>query len=127
MWCACSSEVTGVDREDQRYLDLMYTDIDAFSGRESGIRRALGASDQRVSAEVARRVARLTAVGVVAGVLASSAGSRLLSSLVVGVQATDLWVVVSVALMLATISTFAAVVPILRATKIEPTEALQTE
>jgi hypothetical protein len=51
---------------------------------EIGIRRALGASDQRVAAEVARRVAGLTAIGVVAGVIASSAGSRLLSSLVVG-------------------------------------------
>ena len=46
---------------------------------EIGIRRALGASDQRVAAEVARRVAGLTAVGVVAGVVASSAGGRLLS------------------------------------------------
>ncbi len=94
---------------------------------EIGIRRALGASDQRVAAEVARRVAGLTAIGVVAGVIASSAGSRLLSSLVVGVQATDFWVIASVALLLAGIAGIAAVIPILRATRIEPTEALRTE
>jgi putative ABC transport system permease protein len=94
---------------------------------EIRIRRALGASDQRVAAEIARRVAGLTAIGVVAGVIASSAGSRLLSSLVVEVQATDFWVIVSVALGIDGISGIAAVIPILRSTRIEPTEALRTE
>lgn len=94
---------------------------------EIGIRRALGASDQRIAAEVARRVAGLTAIGVVAGVVASSAGGRLLSTLVVGVQATDFWVVGSVGILLAAVSAIAAVIPILRATRIEPTEALGTE
>ena len=88
---------------------------------------ALGASDHRVAAEVARRVAGLTAVGVVVGVVASSAGGRMLSSLVVGVRATDVWVVASVALVLASVSAIAAMIPILRATRIEPTEALRTD
>ena len=94
---------------------------------EIGIRRALGASDRRVAAEVARRVTGLTGVGVMVGVVVSGAGGRMLSSLVVGVRATDVWVVASVALLLAAVSAIAAVIPIVRATRIEPTEALRTE
>lgn len=94
---------------------------------EIAIRRALGATDKSVVAQVARRVAGLTALGVVSGIVASSAGGTLLASLVAGVNAPDLWVVASVALLLAAVSTVAAAIPILRAIRIDPADALSSE
>ena len=46
---------------------------------EIGIRRAFGASDHRVAGEVVRRVAGLTAIGVVLGTVGSLGAGRLAS------------------------------------------------
>ncbi len=94
---------------------------------EIGIRRALGASDHRVVLDVARRVGILTALGVVIGLIGAAAGGRLLSSLLIGVSPSDPAILAAVAALLATIAGGAALVPVLRALHIDPTESLRAE
>jgi predicted lysophospholipase L1 biosynthesis ABC-type transport system permease subunit len=94
---------------------------------EIGIRRALGASDPLVAAEIVKRVAQLTGVGLVVGLLAASAGGRLLGSVVVGVEPTDPGVLAVVIALLGAVAVLAAGIPVVRAIRIEPTEALRAE
>lgn len=92
---------------------------------EIGIRRALGASDHRVALEVARRVGMLTVLGVVVGLVGAAAGGRLLASLLVGVSPTDPLILASVAALLGTVAAASALIPIVRAIRIDPTETLR--
>lgn len=94
---------------------------------EIGIRRALGASDPLVAAEIVKRVAQLTGVGLAIGILVSSLGGRLLGSVVVGVEPTDPGVLVVVTALLGAVALLAAGIPVARAIGIEPTEALRAE
>lgn len=94
---------------------------------EIGIRRALGASRSRVATEVARRIALLTAAGVLAGMVLAALSARLLGSLIFGVRPTDPAVLTAVAGLLAVVALVAMALPLSRAVGIAPTEALRNE
>jgi ABC-type antimicrobial peptide transport system permease subunit len=70
---------------------------------------------------------RLTLVGVVIGVGAAFGLTRLIASLLYGVKNWDPLVFVSVPLLLSAVALVAVWLPALRASKLNPMEALRTE
>jgi ABC-type antimicrobial peptide transport system permease subunit len=95
--------------------------------REFGVRIALGAQSGDVLQLVLRQGARLVAAGLVAGAIVAALSTRLFVSLMFGVSALDPLVYVGMAGLLALIALAAASVPALRATKVDPIEALRSE
>ncbi len=95
--------------------------------REFGIRYALGAQVRDVLQLVMGQGARLTALGLVIGLLAAAAVARLMETLLFRTKAYDPFVFVGVAFVLAIIGLLAALLPALRATKADPVAALRAE
>jgi putative ABC transport system permease protein len=95
--------------------------------RELGIRMALGASRRDVVRLVLWQGLRLTLMGLVVGLAASFAVTRLITSLLFDVSATDAVTFVAVPLMLASAALGASYLPALRATRIDPMVALRYE
>lgn len=95
--------------------------------REIGIRMALGAQKREVLKMVLANGMMLTFIGVVIGLLAAVALTRLMSSLLFGVTAYDPVTFISISLLLAAVTLVACYVPARRATKIDPLVALRHE
>jgi ABC-type antimicrobial peptide transport system permease subunit len=95
--------------------------------REIGVRMAVGATPAAVLRLVLRDGSLLVAGGIVAGLAAAAAVTRLLGEFLYEVGALDPWTFVATALMLAAIGLFACWLPARRGTRIEPTEALRAE
>jgi putative ABC transport system permease protein len=94
---------------------------------EIGIRRALGASRPRLASSVLGRLGALTAAGVLLGLIGAVAGERLVGSLLVGVRPGDPAVLLGVAALLAVVALAASAVPLARAMRVAPTEALRPD
>jgi len=94
--------------------------------REIGLRTALGAQRADVLTLVGRQAMTITIGGLVAGMIASFFLSRTLSALIYGISTRDGISFVTVPLVLLLVSLLACVVPALRATKINPIDALRT-
>jgi len=92
--------------------------------QEIGIRVALGAQRSQVIGLVVRQGLRLVAIGVVLGLPASLLALRELSSLLVGVSATDPLTYVAAVLLLAATAVLSALVPARRAAGVDPRTAL---
>ena len=95
--------------------------------REIGIRMALGATGPSVMVSVVREALLLAGIGIVAGMLLSLALSRLVASMLYGVQATDALTYGSVAGLLLTATAAASYLPARRATLVDPAVALRAE
>jgi predicted permease len=95
--------------------------------REIGLRMALGARPSDVLALVMRRGLLLTLFGVAIGVVGALALTRLAASLLVHVSATDPLVFGAATLFLAAVALAANYLPALRATRIDPNDALRCE
>ena len=95
--------------------------------QEIGIRMAMGADRARITKMVVWQGMRLTLVGVVIGIGAAFGLTRLVASLLYGVKQWDPLVFVSVPLVLSAVALFAVWLPALRASKLNPMEALRTE
>lgn len=95
--------------------------------REIGIRMALGASNNDVVQMVLADGLKPILAGVVLGLAAALALSRVVSSLIYGVRATDPLTFAAVALLLLLVGIFATIVPAYRATRIEPVRILREE
>jgi predicted permease len=95
--------------------------------REIGIRVALGARNDEVIRMFVSHGARLAAVGIVCGLIAAVLLTRFMSSLLFNVQPRDplTYVIVCASLVLAAVA--ASYVPALRATSVDPVEALRAE
>jgi ABC-type antimicrobial peptide transport system permease subunit len=95
--------------------------------REIGIRIALGARSGEVIRMFVRHGLGLAGIGVVVGLAAAFATTRLMASLLFAVSPIDPLTYGGVALMLAAATVFASYVPALRATGIDPAQALRAE
>ena len=95
--------------------------------REMGIRLALGAGQPAVLRLVMSQGARLTVVGVVAGLLAASALTRVMVSMLYGVSALDPMTFALTAVVLGLVAVFASYFPARRATRVDPVVALRAD
>lgn len=95
--------------------------------REMGIRIALGADQRQVLGLVIRDGLRLGLMGIGAGLIGSIAATRLLSTQLFGVKATDPLIFSTVALLLAGMAALAAYVPARRAARVDPITVLREE
>ena len=95
--------------------------------REIGVRMALGADRRDVSRMVLRQGMILAGIGVVVGLVAAVGLTRLMSSLLYGVEATDPMTFGVVAAMLVAVALVASYLPALRASRTDPLEALRFE
>src|SRR6266404_5721572 len=95
--------------------------------REIGVRMALGAEAKRVGWMVLGDVASLTGIGVLLGLPLAYALSKLINSMLYGVQAFGILSVGSALLALFLVAAIAAYVPAFRATRIDPIKALRYE
>jgi putative ABC transport system permease protein len=95
--------------------------------REIGIRMALGARRADVLTLVVRQGMILTATGVIVGIVASFGLTRLMSSLLFGVSATDTFTFVSLSVLLLGVALLACWLPARRASSVNPMIALRAE
>lgn len=95
--------------------------------REVGIRMALGATRGAVAALVGRQTALVVGIGVGVGVIGAAWLSRFLRELVFEIATTDLtsYAVPAIAVILAAVA--ATLIPLRRATTIDPAVVLRTE
>ncbi|HEY2548453.1 MAG TPA: ABC transporter permease [Candidatus Acidoferrum sp.] len=95
--------------------------------REIGVRMALGARPQNVLGMVLKQGLWMAVIGVVLGVMASFALTRLMSSLLFGVTASDPGTFIGVACALIAVAFLACWIPARRATRVDPVIALRCE
>ena len=95
--------------------------------REIGLRMALGADGGRIRNLVIRQGALLVGVGVAFGLAGALVTTRALESLLFGVTPLDLPTLIAVPVVLVTVAIVACYLPVRRATRVNPMDALRYE
>lgn len=95
--------------------------------REIGVRMALGASSSDVLKMIVRQGMTLAAVGCALGIGGALVATRLMSSLLYGVSATDPATFAAISLLLLAVALGACFVPARKAIKVDPMVALRYE
>ena len=94
---------------------------------EIGLRMALGASRGRVLNMVLSHAIKLAAVGIVLGVIAALAATRMLTTLLFHISRTDPVTYIAIAAILTGVAMLASYLPARRATRVDPMVALRNE
>jgi ABC-type antimicrobial peptide transport system permease subunit len=94
---------------------------------EFGIRMALGAAPERVLGMVLADAGKLGAVGIGAGLIAAIVLSRFADSIVYNMSTRDPLTFVSTSVLLGSVALVAALIPALRASRLNPNIALRQE
>jgi ABC-type antimicrobial peptide transport system permease subunit len=95
--------------------------------REIGIRMAVGAQRGDVLRLIVGEGVRMAATGIVVGLVVALLVTRVLNSLLFGVTATDPFIFVANAVILASVALLASAIPARRAARVDPMEALRNE
>jgi len=95
--------------------------------QEFGIRMALGATPAALQLSVLSKTLRLALLGSFVGVTASFGVSRLIASLLFNTESTDPLTFAGVLVLLFSVALIAGYLPVLRATRIDPSDALRSE
>ncbi len=95
--------------------------------REIGLRLAIGAPRGHILSWVLQRGMGLVAIGLILGVAAAFASTRLIESLLFGVANTDLFTFAGVSVLFVAVALAACLLPAWRATRVDPIVALSTE
>jgi ABC-type antimicrobial peptide transport system permease subunit len=95
--------------------------------REFGLRMALGAEPSRVRRMVLRQVMKMTLVGGAAGVAIALVLGHLAESLLFQMKGSDPLVFSGTVLLLTAVAIGAGIIPAIRASRIEPMQALRYE
>ncbi len=99
----------------------------ARSTNEIGIRMALGARRAEVLALVLKSALRLLALGIAVGIPVAWAGTRWIGAMLFGLRGTDPLTAIAAAGLLSATALAAALVPALRAARVDPLVALRYE
>jgi ABC-type antimicrobial peptide transport system permease subunit len=99
----------------------------AQRSQEIGIRLALGAEPRSIRNMVVFQGLRLTAAGVVIGLAAAFGLTRLIASQLFGVKASDPMVFTVVPIVLIIVAIVSVWLPAMRASRVDPIEALRCE
>ena len=95
--------------------------------REIGVRMALGAQQSSVYRMILKEAGRLTAIGIVAGLVCSLASATLMRGLLFGIRSWDVPTLAAVAVVLGAAALLASYFPARRAASVNPIEALRAE
>jgi putative ABC transport system permease protein len=95
--------------------------------REFGVRAALGATPRDIVRLVIRQTTGVVLVGLVVGLGAALGLTRLMTSLLYNVPATDPLTFASLTVFLAVVALLASYLPARRATRVDPMIALRNE
>ncbi|MGC0773346.1 MAG: ABC transporter permease [Candidatus Acidiferrum sp.] len=95
--------------------------------QEIGIRIAMGAAPRDILRMVLRQGLGVVGIGLALGLVIALAGTRVMSSLFIGIKPTDPLTFLVVVLLLTAIALFACWIPAYRATRIDPLVALRYE
>jgi predicted permease len=95
--------------------------------RELGVRTAMGAQRSDLVSLIARESVVWVACGLVGGLALAMIVSRSMSSLIYGVEPLDWVSLTSASSVLAVVAGFAALLPVWRATRVDPMTVLRTE
>jgi ABC-type antimicrobial peptide transport system permease subunit len=94
---------------------------------EIGMRMALGATRANILQLILGRTLKLTALGIVAGLVAAFFLTRFLNSILFGITAHDTVTFVAVPLCLVVVALLAGYLPARRATRVDPVSSLRYE
>jgi putative ABC transport system permease protein len=94
---------------------------------EIGIRMAMGAGCGTVSRMVLGQGAALALLGVIAGLAAALAATRVMEGLLFEVSTTDPWTFGAVAAVMIAVGLLASYLPARRASRVDPLTALRAE
>ena len=95
--------------------------------KEIGVRMAIGADAARIARLVASESVRMVAFGLAAGLLGALGTARLLASFLYGVRPADPAAIVAAAGVLSAAAVLATLLPVRRATRVDPVIALAAE
>jgi putative ABC transport system permease protein len=92
---------------------------------EIGIRQAVGATPSDILRMVFRQALRLSVAGILVGAVAAFFVTRVITSMLYGVRATDPWTFAATSLLFIAVAALASYLPARRAMRIDPVEALR--
>jgi ABC-type antimicrobial peptide transport system permease subunit len=95
--------------------------------REIGVRMALGAVQRDIYGLVMKEAGRLTAAGIVAGLVCSLGAATLMRKLLFGVESWDVPTLIGVTAVLGIFALLASYLPARRAASVNPVDALRAE